>query len=657
MPSRKIAEHDSFVDPAILSFSKPTIRTKDICTNGLRDGQSQAQSPVMKADSVNQSQDSANHQSQSVADLRNPRSGNGGGVPSSNAQKTRERQDPSATATLNEPFNAMASNGDAGLSDLPGSPANESGAQHLVSPNIQSKGNARKNRRSGARKGKETLSQTASGIVGIKDLPAAPVVNKRTTAKGKGWRQTPLVEETIPTKAAGQQKSLRHKSRGSFLDDANGWATEDATDIQDLGDFDFESNLSKFDKEGIFREIRRDDTKADDERLVSFNRKAKPGTNGGRNLHYTENVLETTDMKATNIWKSEAGETEEDDIHDAQYSSGKGSKRSTSQRRMQSRRGSAITPLGLGHVRGISRTRSPRLATNASAGVSPVNGPASSCRASMRILSSNKPCTCVSPLQMLEIEQLCMTEIGMTEDMLAENAGRGIAEAILPLPVALNDNPIMLFLVGNHKSGARAVAGARQLRNRGLRVSLSVLGGEREEMLLEGLRKQLDIFKKGGGWIVKWDELQTKLATSAHALPDLIVDALFGMHVAFDELRTDDQAIAFEMIRWANRISAPILSVDVPSGLIAASGEITQTDSGPLVVQADYVVSLAAPKTALLFAASNGEAGSADWNLSVVDIGISSVAWRKYGTRRRHGVDFKDLWLVPLKIVLTGGAT
>lgn len=71
----------------------------------------------------------------------------------------------------------------------------------------------------------------------------------------------------------------------------NGWATEEATDIQDMGDFDFESNLSKFDKRGVFEQIRQEDTTADEERLHTFNRKSRPGTAGGKNLHYTENVL------------------------------------------------------------------------------------------------------------------------------------------------------------------------------------------------------------------------------------------------------------------------------------------------------------------------------------------------------------------------------
>jgi len=37
------------------------------------------------------------------------------------------------------------------------------------------------------------------------------------------------------------------------------------------------------------------------------------------------------------------------------------------------------------------------------------------------------------------------------------------------------------------------------------------------------------------------------------------------------------------------------------------------------------------------------------WNISVADIGIPQVVWRKYGTRRRHGIDFGNRWVVPLR--------
>jgi hypothetical protein len=99
-----------------------------------------------------------------------------------------------------------------------------------------------------------------------------------------------------------------------------------------------------------------------------------------------------------------------------------------------------------------------------------------------------------------------------------------------------------------------------------------MLGIEHEPELLDNCRKQLDIFKKIGGRFLKWEELSTRLSTSEFA-PDLVLDAMFGIHISFNDLRTDDQATAYEMISWVNRSNLDVLSVDVPSGLSAMTGK------------------------------------------------------------------------------------
>jgi enhancer of mRNA-decapping protein 3 len=617
---------ETFVDPAILSFTKPQIDTRQVSADSQpsRHPPPDTVSPVMIADSIKQSPVSLSHHEHSLPSMRTARSIPAiASSPAIDSQKLRNRRGSTATATLTEPFDHMALNEED--PNLAGPAAKEGSA---------SRGTARKNRRGAAKKAKDTVLQPTTDTSNLKDVSSPQTVVKRPAGKGKGWRQTPLVEEAAPVKASSQARRPKHQSRKSFLEDINGWATEDATDIQDLGEFDFEHNLSKFDKRRVFDDIRKDDTTADDDRLVSFNRKVRPGTNGGRNLHHTENVLGSPHARA-NPWQSEAGNTEEDEIIEGHYSSGRASRRDGSRRPPPSRKGTLMP-------------------TKASATASPMNGSTSSFRGSLRRASTNKPCISVSPLQMLEIEQLCTSELGLTDEILSENAGRGIAEAALTLPTNLPQTPTILFLVGNHKSGSRAVAAARHLRNRNLRVSICVLGGEREQMLLESLKRQLDMYRKSGGWTVRWDEFQSNLS-STDAFPDLIVDALLGMHVTFPELRTDDQAIAFEMIRWANRSAITTLSVDIPSGLSASSGEVTLVDSAPLIIHAAFIACLAAPKSGLLAALATSEGGSRDWRLSVLDIGISNVAWRRYGTRRRHGVDFGREWVVGLKFAGGGG--
>ena len=639
----------SFVDPAIVSFTKPGTETTTAPSARRTSVLPQISSPVMIAESAKHSSPvSAFEPVQLEALEQSMRSSIAPTVPASKPPKVRERKSSSATATLTEPFDHTALNGDTALSDLPGSPANGPVPEADALRSTVGRGNARgKSKRNANRKNKDLATQTGPGVTDMKDSQSPPVSSKRSNTRGKGWRQTPLTEEASSPKPETHQSRLKQKGRRTRMEDLNGWATEDATDIQDLGDFDFESNLSKFDKRRVFDDIRKEDTTADDERLVSFNRKARPGTNGGKNLHYTDNVLEPPEP--SNMWKSEAGESE-DAVHEELYSSGRGSRRATSRKPMPSRKGSSMAA-ATSLVRGMSRMESPRPGSRMSTAASPINGSVSSMPASLRLTSTNKPCSCVSPLQMLEVEQLCMSELGMTEDMLAENAGRGIAEVASTLLPNLTSASNTLFLIGNHKSGARALAGARHLRNRGARTALCLLGSEREDMLLEGLRRQLEAYKKSGGWVATWDEFQTRIASPSNSLPELVIDALLGTHVAFDELRTSDQAIAFEMMRWTDRTSIPVLSVDVSSGLDGSTGEITHVDGEALVLHSQHIVCLGAPKTGLLQALTSGEGGSGKWQLRLADIGIPKVAWKKFGSRRRHGVDFGKDWVAGLTFV------
>lgn len=461
----------------------------------------------------------------------------------------------------------------------------------------------KRSRRGGrGRSQKENAMQTPTmATYGAQDPDSSPGAIRRGGRPPKGWRQTPLTESTStmksqppmngsasrqPTSASKRKPRNLHRKNG---EEQNGWATEEATDIQDMGDFDFAGNLSKFDKRGVFDQIRHDDTTADEDRLVSFNRlPARPGTNGGRNLHYTENVLDSPAATGSANWNSEAGDSEDDD---AQVNSGRSSRRNLSRatmRRPPSRKSSAVASnnpqVGGPGLRYASphHTGSPNLKPNRK--VPSKAGSLNTSRPSLRMISSGRTCPCVSPLQMLEMEQLAISELGMTEDMITENAARGIAELALKVveqdteyssKAAQPASPVIVILAGNHKSGARAVAAGRHLRSHNARVSICVLGLEREDDLVDSVRRQLNIFRKSGGRVIQESDLP-RVNKVNNALQELlVVEALLSTHVTFDDLRVDDQARYLELKAWAYHWSEQtchIISVDVPSGVDASSG-------------------------------------------------------------------------------------
>ncbi|PWY66067.1 peptidyl-prolyl cis-trans isomerase [Aspergillus heteromorphus CBS 117.55] len=580
-PPAPPAPPQPFVDPAILSFSKPPVVPPSQLS----------EPPQLPPPSISR-------------------------APSQNPQFAPQAHRDQA-AVLNEPFSNIqeldvGKNTVETRNPVPTGPVS-SARGAVVTSQVTSQYGVKANRRGGQPKTPKTFNEHDGAT--------------NTDPKSKGWRQTAFVEPSYPHLAKSLNKPRRKKNnRANYAEDANGWATEDATDIQELGEFDFQSNLSKFDKRKVFEEIRNDDTTADEDRLVSFNRRQpKPGTNGGKNLHWTENVLDSPES-----------ESETDRVpSDAKLSSGtySGRERSKASRASSSRKGSTILGQPLPRPNKTSVTASP-ISGSGAAG------------ATFRLTTTNRSCPTVSPLQTIEVEQIAVAELGLTEDMIAENTGRGIAEAAVGLLSSDEAAPTMLVLTGNHRSGARAIAAARHLRNRGHRVTVCMLGMEHDTELLESCRKQLDVFKKIGGRVHRWEDLSTRLATSEFS-PDLVVDALFGIHIAFDDLRTDDQATAFEMISWANRSNLTILSVDVPSGVSAISGDVTTVEGGRLCVNAKSVVCLGAPKTGILNALLSGE--GLHWNLTVADIGIPQIVWRKYGSRRRHGIDFGNRWVVPLR--------
>jgi enhancer of mRNA-decapping protein 3 len=265
---------------------------------------------------------------------------------------------------------------------------------------------------------------------------------------------------------------------------------------------------------------------------------------------------------------------------------------------------------------------------------------------------------------MLNLENIADNELGLSEDMMAENAGRGVAEVALS---ALNARgrgltqgstkiiPTVIAFAGNSKNGLRAVAAARHIRNHGLNVVVCVLGLERESELLAGLKRQLKVFRGFGGKIVTKPEL-LEYAKTLNAPPELIIDALLGLTISFEELRTGDQATAYELIEWANRSKASVLAIDIPTGIDPTSGKVSIIDGRRLYMHAKFVVTMGAPKKGLLEAMSLGEgvgdgegAEKGEWQLFVADIGLGAAVWKKAGTRVRRGVEFEGSWVVRMR--------
>lgn len=509
-----------------------------------------------------------------------------------------------------------------------------------------------------ARRSRRARKPREVGAAGASGTPAKEI----TTSKG--WRQTPLLEPTTSFQPfLTLRKNIKKRSKYAV---ENGWATEDATDVQEMGDFDFVSSLAKFDKNTVFNQIQAEDSVADEDRLVSHNRLPKPklGTAGGKNLHYSENVLDAPSggVKAT-AWKSES---EEERTSQRGSGSGRHPRKAERRERAESKLSSARQSVSRKGSAGIQPARAMSVSCSSRIKTSPANSAKVAVpmtKPSFFLVPSNGRCETISALQMLNLENIADNEIGLSEDMMAENAGRGVAEVALS---ALNSGgrgltqgkasiiPTVVVLAGNNKSGLRAVAAGRQIRNHGLNVVVCVLGLERESELLVGLKRQIKVFRGFGGKILTKIEL-LEYVKALDAPLELIIDGLLGLTISFEELRTGDQAAAYELIAWANRSRARVLAIDVPTGVDPTSGKISIIDGNQLYIHAEFVVAMGAPKKGLLEAMTLGE-GIADedgkgsnWQLFVADIGLGAAVWKKAGTRVRRGVEFEGSWVLQMR--------
>lgn len=507
------------------------------------------------------------------------------------------------------------------------------------------------------------------------------------SGRGKGWRQTPILQSTSSFQPFHSLKKSS-KGRKGLLD--NGWASEDVT--EEMGEFDFENNLAKFDKRTIFDQMRKEDQIDDASRLVSHNRKPKPGTAGGKNLHYTENVLDlpSSTKKDADFWNSEAddGLNEAERLSGREVRSGQGNRKADSKsgpsRRSQSRKASAVAVSGglplsrvnsgvrASHLSRLSISRPESRSTNSRQQGHPPG---------LYLVPSHKRLETVSALQMLNLENIAANEIGLTEQLMAENGGRGIAEVTL---IALSDpaikvrfglaganpsssatltSPVVVILAGNNKSGIRAIAAARHLRNKNINMLMCLVGIEREKDLLEDLRQQIQLYRAFGGKILSkadlFEHLRKASSSGSPVSVSLIIDALLGLTISFEELRTGDQAAVYELMEWANRNEAFVLSVDVPTGIDPTSGKVAVIDGSRLFVKPRYVVAMGAPKRGLLEAVTppdeddpqnmNNAGHEEEWRLFIADIGLGSAVWRKAGTKIRRGIDFDEKWLLEMK--------
>ena len=222
---------------------------------------------------------------------------------------------------------------------------------------------------------------------------------------------------------------------------------------------------------------------------------------------------------------------------------------------------------------------------------------------------------------MQELDRIAIEDTGPTLCQMMENAGRTLALAALDLLGHHWNHATVVVLAGAAGNGGGGICAARHLSNRSCTIDVHLCVSS-PDSLGEEPRYQRKIFRATRGKECAADHVAT-------IKPDLIIDALIGY-----SLRGAPRDKAADLIQWAKTVDAPILSLDIPSGVDSTTGE-TPGDH----IRATRTVTLALPKTGL-HPNTTGE-------LWLADIGIPERAFRNLGLDYRF--PFGRRFLVPLE--------
>lgn len=215
----------------------------------------------------------------------------------------------------------------------------------------------------------------------------------------------------------------------------------------------------------------------------------------------------------------------------------------------------------------------------------------------------------ISADEMRAVDQGMVSICGISMVQMMEHAGRLLAVLAVQEFLASPASEPVIVLVGTGGNGGGGLVCARNLSNWGFDVRAVTSKPPSEFWGVTAL--QFRITQRIG--------VRAEEATDLAGLPDarLIVDAIIGY-----SLDGAPAGQAARMIRMANDNPGKVLSLDIPSGIDATTGEVCEPS-----IRADATLSLALPKSAFKSDSALRAAG----RLYLGDIGVPPSLYRELG--------------------------
>jgi NAD(P)H-hydrate epimerase len=222
----------------------------------------------------------------------------------------------------------------------------------------------------------------------------------------------------------------------------------------------------------------------------------------------------------------------------------------------------------------------------------------------------------VSEREMREVDRIAIEETGPNLFQMMENAGRNLALTALDMA---GGGPVVV-LAGTGGNGGGGIAAARHLTNRGLDVLVVISDPSR---LAEVPAYQLHVLAGTGNIPVPIEALRGVRAA-------VVIDAIIGY-----TLKGAPTGPAAELIELTAAFGAPVLSLDIPSGIETTTGQ-----APGIHAVANTTMTLALPK--------HGLGSPAAGEIILADIGIPIETYRRAGVPLESN-PFRGGFRVPLR--------
>ncbi len=209
----------------------------------------------------------------------------------------------------------------------------------------------------------------------------------------------------------------------------------------------------------------------------------------------------------------------------------------------------------------------------------------------------------LSVKQMREVDRVMIEELGITLELMMENAGRSLARLAAHLLGGDLDGRHVRVLAGTGGNGGGGLVAARHLS----------VGGAKLDVWLGAPPDRLTPVSAAQCAILHWMNVPITFGARHATDPELVLDALLGYGQ-----RGALRAETARLIAWA--AGRRVLSLDVPSGLELATGRLLEPH-----VRAEATLTLALPKAVL----KTGKEVVGD--LFVADISVPPLVYEKLG--------------------------